>query len=79
MNPTRWSPSEASLLVSLRTQFPRYTWEELASLFNSYTPDDRQRSSDGLQKKWRSLRQYVLCLIRRVCGHPLWGPGDFGV
>jgi hypothetical protein len=59
MKPPRWSDSEASLLISLRTQFSDHTWEELAILFNSYLPVERQRSSDAIKKKWKKSNQYM--------------------
>ena len=56
MQTSRWLSSDATLLVSLRTQFPDYTWENLTPLFNSYLPIERWRSSDGLKKKWKTLK-----------------------
>jgi hypothetical protein len=77
-----WSASETSFLISLRTQLPDHTWEELTFLFNSYLPIERQRSSDGLKKKWKKSIQFMYtfppglpaCLVAQLLANLIHSP-----
>jgi len=51
----RWAPEEETLLLQIREQNPRVSWERLQPIFNSNLHASRHRTSDAIACKHKSI------------------------
>lgn len=52
----QWDPEEEILLLQLRQQNPRVSWERMQPIFNSCVHPDRHRTPDALACKYKTIR-----------------------
>lgn len=65
---TAWLPMDDQVLISLRWENPRCTWEELMTLFNSHVPIERSRSADAIKNRMNKLSRAPFRLATLVFG-----------
>ena len=54
----QWESEEETLLLQLRQQNPRVSWERMQPIFNSHVHPGRHRSPDALACKYKTIRRF---------------------